>query len=174
MTDQQAIQDCLSGNPHAYRHLVESHEEMAVRTAYRFLRDWDDARDAAQEAFVKAYQSLGSFRSGSRFSTWFYRILVNLCTDRLRSLRFRRSGPLPVRPIASENPGPDADFEHRDLLEKALARLPVKQRKVFILMDLEGWKSGEAAEILNLKESTVRVHRMKARQRLRKIIGTLI
>lgn len=174
MTDQQAIKDCLSGNTHAYRHLVESYEEMAIKTAYRFVRDWDEARDAAQEAFIRAYQSLESFRAGSRFSTWFYRILVNLCTDRIRSSRFRKSVPLPVRPLASDNPGPDADLEHRDLMEKALKNLPIKRRQVFILMDLEGRRSKEVAKILGTTESTVRVHRMKAREQLRKVIVKLM
>lgn len=174
MTDQQAIQDCLSGNPHAYRHLVEAYKEMAVKTAYRFLRDWDDARDAAQEAFVRAYQSLESFRAGSRFSTWFYRILVNLCTDRVRSVRFRKSVTLPMRPLASGNPSPDADLEHKDLMEKALNQLPIKRRQVFILMDIEGRRSKEVARILDTAESTVRVHRMKAKAQLRKIIVKLM
>ncbi|NQT24577.1 sigma-70 family RNA polymerase sigma factor [candidate division KSB1 bacterium] len=174
MTDQQAIKDCLSGNTHAYRHLVESYEEMAIKTAYRFLRDWDEARDASQEAFIRAYQALESFRAGSKFSTWFYRILVNLCTDRVRSSRFRKSVPLPVRPLTSGNPGPDAILEYRDLMEKALNQLPIKRRQVFILMDLEGRRGKEVAKILNINESTVRVHRMKAKEQLRKIIVKLI
>lgn len=174
MTDQQAIKACLDGDRHAYRHLVESYQEMAVKTAYRFLHDWDDARDAAQESFIKAYRSLDSFRAGNRFSTWYYRILVNHCTDQVRSARFKKSVRLSDRPILSDNPGADVELEGKDLLDRALRILPAKRKQAFVLMDLEGRTSKDAARILGTAESTVRVNRKKAKEQLRKIVLKLI
>jgi len=163
------IQDCLAGDVERFEHIVKKYQTLLLRTAFHFLGCWDDAKDATQTTFIKAYGSLYSFRPECRFSTWLYRILVNDCLDRLKSAhrRYRTSLENPIRDESKSNPLDQMAAE--DFLYKALRRLPDKRRRAFILVDLEGFSGPEAAEILGCSDSTVRVALMKARQQLRKI-----
>src|SRR3989338_8475655 len=89
--ENELIQQARSGDIKSFSALVEIYQERAVHIAYSFLGNFEDARDIAQEAFVKAYESLQSFKAESKFYTWFYRILVNACKDFLRKKRTRWS-----------------------------------------------------------------------------------
>lgn len=167
--DDKLIQECLNGNVESFGPVVRKYEKSLVRTAYRFLGNWDDARDATQDAFIKSYRSLVTFHKDRCFSTWLYRILVNVCLDRLKSAHRRYQSQL-INPIQDKNNSNTLDrLADKELLQKALNRLPVKRRRALILLDLEGFSSPEAAEIIGCAESTVRVTVMKARKQLRKI-----
>lgn len=170
--DLQIIQDCLAGDIQSFRGLVQKYQRSLISTAYRFLNDWDDAKDAAQVAFIKSYQSLDRFDQTRNFSTWIHKILVNTCLDRLKSAHHKyRTSWDNVNPTGNTS---DAlqNIATKDLLKKVLSRLPVKRRRAFILVELEGFSGPEAAEILGCSESTVRVTVMKARQQLRKIYAS--
>ena len=169
--ENQIIKECLNGNVESFNYLVLKYQSSLLRMAYRFLADWDDAKDATQEAFVKAYCSLKSFQQKRRFSTWLYRILINVCLDKLKSADHRKKTSLNTL----RKPGDTKDkldtlsqLAESELLQKAIAQLPLKRRRIFILVELEGFSSVETAEILNCSESTVRVTLMKAREQLRK------
>ncbi len=165
----QIIKECLEGNVESFNYLVLKYQSLLLRTAYRFLNNWDDTKDATQDAFVKAYCSLKTFRQDHRFSTWLYRILINVCLDRLKSADYRRKTSLNISTKVSNTNDPLERLAEGELLQKAINQLPVKRRRIFILVELEDLSSVEAAEIFKCSESTVRVTLMKARKQLRKI-----
>ena len=166
--EAKIIEECLAGNVENFGLLVKSYQDALLRTAYRFLRDWDDAKDAVQEAFIRAYRYLSSYCSDRRFSTWLFKILVNICLDRLKSAD-RRYYKNVESPIEDKNYFDPLDrLAEKELIHRALRKLSTKRRQALILVNLEGFSSAEAAEIMGCSESTVRVTAMKARQQLKK------
>lgn len=166
--ETKIIQDCLNGDIEGFGLLVRKYQNSLLSTAYRFLGNWDDARDAAQDAFVKAYRSLSRFNQARRFSPWLHRILVNVCLDRLKSAYRRYRSSLNAEMNEETTSNPLSMLAEDELFQKALSQLSSKKRRAFTLVDLEGFSGPEAAEILGCSESTVRVTVMKARQQLRK------
>jgi RNA polymerase sigma-70 factor (ECF subfamily) len=166
--------------------LVARHQRRATRIALHYLRDAADADEAVQDAFVKAYLHLAAFREELPFSVWFTRILINGCLDKLKMRRRRErwiATPAPdasgvERDIAeyvpSRGPSPEEQVlarERRARLNAALAKLPERQRMVFILSQFEGRSSREVSALTGLNESTVRVHLFRAIRRLRVLLG---
>jgi RNA polymerase sigma-70 factor (ECF subfamily) len=168
-----------------YAELVARHQRRAVRIAFHYLRDAAEADEAVQDAFVKVYSHLSSFREELPFEVWFTRILINGCLDRIKARKRRE------RWIASmpEGPGGERDFaermagsgpspedqvlarERRRTLATALSKLPERQRSVFMLSHYEGCTSREVSALTGLNESTVRVHLFRAIRKLRTLIG---
>jgi RNA polymerase sigma-70 factor (ECF subfamily) len=155
-----------------------------VRIAFHYLRNAADADEAVQDAFIKAYSHLSSFREELPFEVWFTRILINGCLDRIKA-RTRRErwivsmpdGPGQDRDLAERTParGPSPEDlllarERRQKLAAALARLPERQRSVFMLSHYEGCTSREVSAITGLNESTVRVHLFRAIRKLRGLL----
>jgi RNA polymerase sigma-70 factor (ECF subfamily) len=168
-----------------YAELVSRHQRRASRIAYHYLRDAADADEAVQDAFVKAYSHLHSFREELPFEVWFTRILINGCLDRIKA-RTRRErwitsmpdGPGGERDFAERTPGrepsPEAQLlarERRRRVAEALAKLPGRQRSVFMLSHYEGCTSREVSAMTGLNESTVRVHLFRAIRKLRTLLG---
>jgi RNA polymerase sigma-70 factor (ECF subfamily) len=168
-----------------YAELVGRHQRRAGRIAFHYLRDAAEADEAVQDAFVKAYSHLSSFREELPFEVWFTRILINGCLDRIKA-RTRRERWMTAMP---EGPGGERDFaermpgrgpspedqllarERRRALANALARLPERQRAVFMLSHYEGCTSREVSALTGLNESTVRVHLFRAIRKLRTLLG---
>jgi RNA polymerase sigma-70 factor (ECF subfamily) len=168
-----------------YAELVSRHQRRAARIAFHYLRDAAEADEAVQDAFVKVYAHLASFREELPFEVWFTRILINGCLDRIKA-RTRRERWVSPRP---EGPGGERDFaermpgsgpspedqllarERRQALATALAKLPERQRSVFMLSHYEGCTSREVSALTGLNESTVRVHLFRAIRKLRTLIG---
>jgi RNA polymerase sigma-70 factor, ECF subfamily len=168
-----------------YAELVARHQRRASRIAFHYLRDAADADEAVQDAFVKAYSHLHSFREELPFEVWFTRILINGCLDRIKA-RTRRErwitsmpdGPGGERDFAERTPGhgpsPEAQLlarERRQRVAEALAKLPDRQRSVFMLSHYEGCTSREVSALTGLNESTVRVHLFRAIRKLRALLG---
>jgi RNA polymerase sigma-70 factor (ECF subfamily) len=166
--------------------LVSRHQRRALRIAYHYLRDAADADEAVQDAFVKAYMHIGTFREELPFEVWFTRILINGCLDRLKSRRRRERWMAPPavdmagteRDLAEYAPahGPTPEehvlsLERRRQLMGALAKLPERQRLVFMLSHFEGRSSREVSSMTGLNESTVRVHLFRAIRRLRGLLA---
>lgn len=169
-----------------YAELVSRHQRRAGRIAFHYVRDAAEADEAVQDAFVKAYSHLSSFREELPFEVWFTRILINGCLDRIKA-RTRREkwiapmpeGPGGERDFAERTPGrgpsPEDQLlarERRQALAKALVRLPERQRSVFMLSHYEGCTSREVSALTGLNESTVRVHLFRAIRKLRTLLGT--
>jgi RNA polymerase sigma-70 factor (ECF subfamily) len=176
-SDEELVEACQAGETSAFDVLVARWEDRIRGAAYRFLGSEEEARDVAQEAFLKAYRALGGFKQEARFSSWLYQIATNLCRDRLRRRRTRAAVSLeeleetgPV--IVETRPG-----AHERLLEMDLARavrravhaLPEEQREVVILKEYQGLTFLEIAQTLDVPVSTVktRLYRGLGQLRLR-------
>jgi RNA polymerase sigma-70 factor (ECF subfamily) len=171
-----------------YAELVGRHQRRASRIAFHYMRDAAEADEAVQDAFVKAYSHLASFREELPFEVWFTRILINGCLDRIkaRTRRERWIAPMPEGPggerdFAERTPGrgpsPEDQLmarERRRELAAALARLPERQRSVFMLSHYEGCTSREVSALTGLNESTVRVHLFRAIRKLRTLLGDTV
>jgi RNA polymerase sigma-70 factor (ECF subfamily) len=166
--------------------LVGRHQRRALRIAFHYVRDAADADEAVQDAFIKAYMHIGTFREELPFEVWFTRILINGCLDRLkaRKRRERWIAPPPVDPsgvernpaeyLPARGPSPEDQVlaaERRRQLNGALSKLPERQRLVFMLSHFEGRSSREVSAMTGLNESTVRVHLFRAIRRLRSLLA---
>jgi RNA polymerase sigma-70 factor (ECF subfamily) len=168
-----------------FSELVVRHQRRALRIALHYLRDSADADEAVQDAFIKAYLHIGTFREELPFEVWFTRILINGCLDRLKARRRRERWIAPPVVDASgverdpgdylpdRGPSPEEHVlseERRQQLLAALSKLPERQRMVFMLSHFEGRSSREVSALTGLNESTVRVHLFRAVRRLRTLL----
>jgi RNA polymerase sigma-70 factor (ECF subfamily) len=183
--DQALIERCRRGDVAAFEPLVERYRERVWRLAYNYLRDREEARDAAQEAFVRAWQALPSFRGQSAFYTWLFRIAINVATDRARQRAAQRrafgSEQLPEeeweRVMVDQQVPPDAmaaRAEQRARIQQALDALPEHHRTIIILSDLQGLSYREIAEVLDIPMGTVMSRLHNARKRLGRVLGPLL
>lgn len=176
----------LAGARERFAELVARHQRRALRIAFHYVRDAADADEAVQDAFVKAYSHIGTFREELPFEVWFTRILINGCLDRIKARKRREKWLVPptVDPSGVErNPteflparGPSPEEyvlrqERRRQLQAALGQLPERQRLVFALSHFEGRSSREVSQLTGLNESTVRVHLFRAIRRLRGLLA---
>src|SRR3954470_14873692 len=176
-----------------YAELVARHQRRAARIAYHYLRDAAEADEAVQDAFVKAYQHLASFREELPFDVWFTRIRINGCLDRIKARTRRERWLLPMsgktapaadggaverdvtERVAATGQSPEQALlgrERRQQIAAALAKLPERQRSVFVLSHVEGRTSREVSALTGLNESTVRVHLFRAIRKLRGLLAT--
>ena len=169
-----------------FAELVGRHQRRALRIAFHYVRDAADADEAVQDAFIKSYLHIGTFREELPFEVWFTRILINGCLDRIkaRKRRERWIAPPPMDPsgvernpadyLPSRGPSPEdlvLASERRRQLNGALSKLPERQRLVFMLSHFEGRSSREVSTMTGLNESTVRVHLFRAIRRLRSLLA---
>jgi RNA polymerase sigma-70 factor (ECF subfamily) len=163
--------------------LVMEHQNIVVNTCHGFLHNREDAEDAAQQVFMKAWQTKSSFQSKSKISTWLYRIAVNTSLDLLRKRRRSEQwhALLSIFGMTSELPtitkDPLVEVEKREdalLLMKAIDSLPDNQRSAWVLTTTGGFSSQDAAEIMNTSVSAVESLKHRARGRLRKFLMDVI
>ena len=167
-TDTELIRRILSGDMPALEMLMRLHNRTLYRTARAILRDDAEAEDAVQEAWLKGYRSLASFRGGAKLSTWLVRIAVNEALARRRSAK--PVEPQLVEEEIADEPGPERLAESREtarLIERHIDALPEPYRQVFVLRDLEEFNVEETAVALGIPEVTVRTRHFRARRLLR-------
>lgn len=161
--------------------LVALWQRRAVRLAFYYLGNAADADEAVQDAFVKVYTHMTTFRADLPFDAWFTRILVNTCLDRLKSRR-RTPGASAadvlatdvLDSMASHEPSPERRLlaaSAWDSVAAAVRALPTRQRETFVLCHLDEASPHAAAEILGMKAATVRVHLFRALRKLRAVLG---
>lgn len=175
MTDDELIAAVLAGNPEAFGTLVERYDRAVYHLAYRTLREVEDAKDATQEAFLKAYRALHTFRPGAKFATWIFTITYHACCDRLNRRKRMSRDELPDR--ADPTAGPEQQTEAADdavRLRAAIEALPEKYRTVITLFHLQGKQYEEIAEVLGLPMGTVKTHLFRAKDLLRKALSDSI
>src|SRR5262244_2588596 len=184
--DERAlIEQCRAGDVAAFEPLVEKYRQRVWRLAFQVLRDREVAWDCAQDAFVRAFQSLGSFRGQSAFYTWLFRIAMNVATDRLRSrgalARAFGTQPIPAEEWERTAPDPAArpdqaalGAERRERINEALDTLPPNARAIIMLSDVEGLSYREIATVLNCPIGTVMSRLHNARKRLRVALGPML
>lgn len=161
--------------------LVDLQHRRALRIAYHYLRDADDAAEAVQDAFLKVFVHIATYSESRPFEIWFTRILINACLDRrkARGRRLKWTIPMtdasPARPLdpASSAPTPEQrmlTLARAGDVSAALAQLPARQREVFVLRYLGDQTPTEVGATLGLSAATVRVHLFRALRRLRTLL----
>lgn len=160
---------CLAGDKSAFEPLVERYYRPLFRAASRLLGDQEQARDATQTAFLKAYQSLATCDRQRRFFSWIYRILVNECLNTLRTRRPMQG--LDDGLAATVTADPIDTSETRRRVRKALLQLPADQRDVIVLRHFAELRYEQIAAALGIPEKTVKSRLFSARQRLCELLA---
>jgi RNA polymerase sigma-70 factor (ECF subfamily) len=163
--DSLLVARCLDGDTDAFRPLVERYQRLLFSVALRMLGDREEAADAAQNAFVRAYEKLASYDRDRKFFSWLYRILVNECLNVRRARRVQV--PLDPDMVAPGSPLDSLETaERRARVQAAVARLPREQREVIVLRHFADLSYREIADALELPEKTVKSRLYDARQQL--------
>ena len=158
-----------SGDLAAFEQIIRQYERLVLVTALRMLGNLADAQDASQEVFLRLYRNLGKVESSGAFSSWLYRVTVNLCLD----MRRKRPAVAPMedafQAAASGDDPHQATIraERRHALDLSLRRLSEKERAALVLRDLEGLPTEEVARVLGSSQATVRSHISKARVKMK-------
>ncbi len=177
VSEKKIIEKVLGGDANAFEELVLKYEKTVYNLALRMVGDRDDASDMTQEAFIKAYGSLSSFRGDSKFSVWIYRITTNVCLDFLRSKSRKQQVSLTVsdddEDAQLDIPDPSSTPEQQLIkkismqsVEEGLKTLPDKQRQILVMRELGGMSYAEIGAALSLEEGTVKSRIFRARKRL--------
>jgi RNA polymerase sigma-70 factor (ECF subfamily) len=177
MDEAAAIASARKGDARAFNQLVPLYQSMAYNLAYRILGDADAAADATQDAFISAYKAMRKFRGGS-FKAWILRIVTNSCYDQLRVKKRRPTESLDDLEIDADYVGylrdgadlPDEAYERRELnqaIQSGILSLPMDQRTVLVLSDMQGLSYQEIAEATGLSLGTVKSRLSRGRAKLR-------
>jgi RNA polymerase sigma-70 factor, ECF subfamily len=180
--DWELVRQSLQGNTQAFAGLVRRYERLVFRIAGGFLRDRAEVEDVAQEAFLKAFEALPGFRENAPFGPWVAQIATRVCYDRLR-LRQRRSevawedlslAEQATARTAAAGGGVDDPAATRDLAERALATLALKDRQSLVLVEALGYTAAEAGRAMGCSALAVRVRLHRARRAMRRAAERLL
>ncbi len=166
----------LSGETRVYAQLVDRYRERLGRYALRMLGDRDDAEDALQDTFIRAYRALGRCEGPGGFGPWIYGILVNRCRThaakraRTRDIMVRSEMELATTPVASSK-GYDG---LRDTIYRALQQLPAEQREAFLLKHVEDLSYEDMETVTGVRPATLRMRVFRARDELRKLLSETV
>ncbi len=189
LDEAELIRAAQAGDDLAFERLVHAYDRGVLRIAMNMLRSPEDARDVYQEAFLRVYRNLHTFRFDCSFHTWLYRIVTNLCLDNLRKRKVRReeSGTVETsegvidRMAQFEEPAPHADPERqtqsRQLashIQTALADLSPRERMVFELRHFQGLRLKKIGEVLGTTEEAAKNCLFRATQKLRGSLGAFV
>jgi len=188
--DHSLIRAFHRGEKAAFDIIVLRYKDRVFNLCFRFLGNYHDAEDTTQDVFVRAFDSLGSFRFESTFFTWLYRIAVNTCKNRVKSLgyRYRKMGSeVEITDGAIEHQSghadslsktdPYTDLEKKETmktLQSAIHSLPSDQRSVVILRDIQGMSYEEIMHITGFKLGTLKSKLSRARSALKEKLGDII
>lgn len=171
---------CKAGGQRFYEPIVRTYEGPGLRIAVGMLGSTDEAQDALQEAFVRAWQSLHRFDLERPFGPWFFRILRNQCQDMIRSRRSRshfevRDGTLDIEPAGATT---DPEYirmrnEVQELSWKALSEISDEHREILVLKEIEDLPYAVIANILGVPEGTVASRLFHARRALRSVLSEM-
>jgi RNA polymerase sigma-70 factor (ECF subfamily) len=171
-TDHELISRLRAGEQRAFVELIERYKARIFHTTLRILGNREDAEEAAQDTFVRAFRGLENFREESTFSTWIYRICVNTCLNSLESRKRFKSQDIEKTPV-EELPyieSPESDFADEDLQARvfsAIKELPPKYRTVLVLYHIQHLAYQEIAAIMQMPMGSVKTHLFRARALLR-------
>lgn len=178
MDDPVLVSKAKAGDPKAFESLASPCEQMVWRVCWHMMGNHEDAQDCAQEALLKAWTRIASYKENASFSTWLYRIAVTCCLDALRKKKVRATDSIEAMQenrveVSSPEPGPQENLEqaeHKEKVRKALAALPEDQRIPLILSCIEGRSYEEISSILSLPPGTIKSRISRGRLALKKMI----
>jgi RNA polymerase sigma-70 factor (ECF subfamily) len=172
--DWSIVQSCLDGNREAYARLVEKYEKPVFNIVYRLTGGSKDTKDLTQEAFLKAYNSLGQVRPEFKFSNWLFKIATNLCKDQLKkreitTVSLNELNSLADYKASQENPDSLSPYEEKfipsdeqEQVQRAISKLPLKYRRVVVLRYIQDLPYKEIAGILEMPIGRVKVQLRRA------------
>jgi RNA polymerase sigma-70 factor (ECF subfamily) len=182
--DGLLVEGLKAGEESAFRLLVEKYQTRAFSVAFGYIKDVEGAKDVVQESFIRIYEKIKSFKGDSKFYTWYYRILVNLCLDAMRKSKLtaafsifmvgesgNKEYNLNIR--ESEKEEPEKKYATKVLsrkIENGLDQLSVREKQVFELKHYQGFRIREVADIMEIKEGTVRTLLHRAVHKLKKFL----
>jgi RNA polymerase sigma-70 factor, ECF subfamily len=189
MDEAALIRAAQKGDAAAFEQLVRAYDQSVLRLALNLLRSQEDANDIYQEAFLRVYRNLNSFRFDCSFHTWLYRIVTNLCLDHLRKRKVRKEEPTVI--TTSEGPldrmdnvpeerahgNPERKLLSNELkgrLEQVLAGLTPRERMVFEMRHYQGMRLRSIGEVLGTSEEAAKNCLFRATQKLRAALGDLV
>jgi RNA polymerase sigma-70 factor, ECF subfamily len=184
--ERELIRRAQRGDRAAFDALVRLYDHEVLRLALRVVHSPEEARDLYQEAFLKVYRSLGHFRSDCRFSTWLYRVVMNVCLDHLRRQKSRNEVQAPeteegdaeyFHNLPDESLNPERALEAREIqrrIDLALQRLNPRERMIFELKHYQGLRLRAIGELCGTSEETAKNCLFRATQKLREALADLI
>ncbi len=175
--DNEVIARIIGGDKEACTPLVQRYQQKIFQTCIGFLHDEDEAQDLTQEVLIKICRSLGQFKEQSAFSTWIYRITINMAINRVRKLKIKSL----FKPIddntkvlsyssAEQSDGRLMRLEQKQMIQKALGKLTSTQRKAFVLSYYRDLSNKEVGEIMNLSVGAIESLIYRARLRLQEVL----
>jgi RNA polymerase sigma-70 factor (ECF subfamily) len=183
--NKKLIENCRNGDIHSFELLIESHQKKIYNLAFRMMGNYEDASDVAQEVFIKVYRSIYSFKESSSFSTWIYRIAVNVCLDQLRKKKKERVISMNSRVVLGGTEmelqfedtgiGPQEAVERTETkqsIARAINNLNEDHKIAIILRDINGYSYEEIAQMLKCSLGTVKSRISRARHSLKDILLT--
>ncbi|MDG5799430.1 RNA polymerase sigma factor [Marinilabiliaceae bacterium ANBcel2] len=168
------IQRIKEGDKEAFSHIIDRYGQKVFQTSIGFVRDISEAEDLVQDIFIKVYEKLDKFKGESAFSTWLYRIAVNMAINRSRKLKMRSffssvEGSEVLLNEVYRSVGNDTIIEEKEkraIIQKAIEKLTLMQRKVFVLSYYQDMANSEVAEVLGITVKAVESLLFRARKRL--------
>ena len=178
LSSASVIERAKAGEPAAFEQLIDCYQRKVLSTAWRILGNSEDARDAAQEVFLRVHKYLKGFRSDQDFAAWLYRIIVNVCRDHQRKRGVHRefasfesereAGTLDTLASREDVEANAIKSQQRALIGQALDTLSTRERAALVLRDLEGLSTEEVARILGSSQTTVRTQISAARAKIKR------
>ena len=169
--DEELVGLCQKGDPAAFEELVRRHQHMIHSLTFRMTGSQADSEDLAQESFLRAYHQIGSYRGDAKFSTWLYRVAMNVCLNwrqrENRRLRFQTSREETIAEMWAVAGLTPAENEQCRRVQEALLKLHPKQRAAIVLTVYDGLNHAEAAKVLGCSETTVSWRVFAARRKLK-------
>ncbi len=173
LEDTTLLDRCRRGDDLAWEALVRRYQRRVFAVAYHYMRNREEARDMAQEVFVKIYQQLGRYEVGKKFLPWMLSVARNACIDQLRKRKARpplQDVSIDDRPhLATGGPTPEEEMEEdsrRRLLYRALARMSDANREIILLKEIQGMRLEEISRLLALPLGTIKSRSSRARVEL--------
>lgn len=189
MDESSVIRAVQAGDQDAFEQLVRAHDQSVLRLALNLLRSPEDARDVYQEAFLRVYRNIHTFRFDCSFNTWLYRIVTNICLDHLRKRKVRREESAVVETVdgpvdrmdsfehAAAHSDPERRLWNRQLssrIDAALSDLSARERMVFELRHYQGLRLRTIGDMLGTSEEAAKNCLFRATQKMRVVLGDLV
>ena len=176
--EERLVESAIGGDAYAFEQLMEKHEARMYAVALRMCGNREDAQDCLQEAMIRIYRAISSFKGQSSFATWAYRITMNSCLDELRRRKNRQATSLDALLDVGFSPADEDNTpehfslaeERKRVLERAIGSLPEDMRSAVVLRDVQGMSYEQIADVLDTNVGTIKSRISRGRERLRQVL----